>query len=88
MKNLIDGCYHERPEWDGYYETRVTYYVEEGIKYRELLREILAEGYEKHKNDPSCDIPDYRTFLSLEQSMIDDRDAYQKKTVCVEGYIA
>lgn len=88
LKNLIDSCYHERPEWDGYYETRVTYYVEEGIKYRELLREILAEGYAKHKRDQNCDIPDYQTFLSLEQSMIDDQDAYQGKTVCVEGYIS
>ena len=88
LKDLIDSCYHEKPEWDGYYETRVTYYVKEGIKYRDLLREILSEGYKKHKRDPGCDIPDYQTFLSLEKSMIDDRNAYQKMTVCVEGYIA
>ena len=81
LKDLIDSCYHEKPEWDGYYETRVTYYVKEGIKYRDLLREILSEGYKKHKRDPGCDIPDYQTFLSLEKSMIDDRNAYQKMTV-------
>jgi len=88
LKNIIDECYSRKPDWDGDYEDRVIFYVKQGIKYRQLLLELLDEGYAKHKSDPSCDIPDYKTFLSLEQTMIDNQDEYQHKTICVEGYVA
>lgn len=88
LKNLIDDCYHGKPEWDSDYECRIRHYVEEGIKYRKLLRKLLDEGYAKHHSDQSCDIPDYKSFLALEQSMIDAPSEYHDKVVCVEGYVA
>lgn len=88
LKNLIDNCYHEKPDRDWYYEGRVTFYVEQGIKYRQLLGELIDEGYAKHKSDPSCDIPDYKTFLSLERTMLENKDEYKDKTICIEGYVS
>ena len=88
LKDLIDECYHEKPDWDGYYESRAIFCVEDGIKYRKLLKMLLEDGYAKHQHDPTCDIPDYRTFISLEPIMLNNPPEYHNKSVCVEGYIA
>lgn len=88
LKNIIDGCCREKPKGEYEYEARIKFYVREGIKHKKLLEKILADGYAKHKSDPLCDIPDYKTFLSQEQFMIDHQEQYIGKTICVEGYIA
>ena len=88
LKNLIDSSFTQKVTNDLGYEDRIIFYVKEGIKYRNLLKQVLEDGYSKHKSDITCDIPDYKTFLSLEQAMIDDREQYQHKSICVEGYIA
>lgn len=87
LKDIIDDSFKEKPE-NIDYECVARYYVSQGIKYHKLLKNILDNGYSKHKCDSSCNIPDYKTFLSLEQKMIDNQEDFIGKSVCVEGYVA
>lgn len=88
IKNLIDKAYGGKPESHYDYECRVQFYVELGIKYKELMNALRDEMYCHHKSDPECDIPDYKTFLEEEKKMLSNKDAYKEKTVCVEGYVS
>ena len=88
IKDLIDKCYGERPDSEATYQDRVAFYIEQGIKYRDMLNQLISDGYAKHKSDPSCDIPDYKAFLSLERTMLENRDEYKDKTICIEGYVS
>lgn len=87
LKNLIDECYGSTASWADY-EHRTMFLVEQCIKYRKLLNLIMDEAYEKHVSDYSCDIPDYKTFISEEKEMLKNRDEYKDKTICVEGYVS
>lgn len=88
IKNMVDKYYRKEPDWSGYYEESVAFLVEYGIRYLDTISEWIKIEYANHYSDASCDIPDYKTFLSLEQSMLDNQTEYQNKSVCVEGYIA
>ena len=88
LKKLIRDQCKETPEDEIDYEYVARYYIEQGIKYRELLKKILEEGYSKHQSDSSCDIPNYKSFISFEQVMIDNQADFKDKSICVEGYVA
>ena len=88
IKNMIDAYYKKEPDNCGYYEDKVAFFVEYGIKYFREIDKWLELEYAKHHSDTSCDIPDYKTFLSMEKIMLDNQNEYQNKSVCVEGYIA
>ena len=87
LKDLIDKI-EGRPDNDILYEDIAEYYIRLGNKYKELINNMLEEGYSEHKSDLSCDIPDYKSFLQIEQKMIDDQSHYQDASICVEGFIS
>lgn len=88
LKKLIRDQFKETPENEIDYEYFARFYIRQGIKYHELLKKILEEGYSKHQSDFSCDIPDYKSFILLEQAMINNQADFKEKSICVEGYVA
>lgn len=87
LKNIIDNFYQDSSsEYD--YQDRIAFLVEDGIKFRTLLKDWLENEYTKHYSDNTCDIPNYKTFLSLKDKMIDAPEEYKNKSICVEGYVA
>lgn len=90
LKNLIDLCCNSERGYTGciHYESAAIDCIRKFLHLREVFQKILLDGYKSHKTDVSCEIPDYQTFLSLQQKMKDSPEHYKNKTVCVEGYVA
>ena len=88
IKDMIDDYYQEEPDGYRYYAEKTAFFVEYGIRYFKMIAQWLELEYANHYSDELCDIPNYKTFLELEKSMLDNPIEYQNKTVCVEGYYA
>ena len=87
IKNLVDEEVGENVSDIGY-ESWVEMFVREGIRYRDILKKMLEEGYESHLSDPRCDIPDFKTFIEKKSEMIRNSRKWERKTICVEGYVS
>jgi hypothetical protein len=88
IKNKIDNYYETKLDNDVEYAYKTDLFVSYGIKYFNNISKWLEIEYEKHTKDDKCNIPDYKTFLSLADDIRKNKDKYIDKTVYVEGYIA
>ena len=85
LKDLIDTVFGKSA--DAYYEGAAIILIKEAIRHRRVLEEILKNGYESHKSDFDCDIPNFETFIKSQQQLIRNNKQHERTTVCVEGYV-
>lgn len=62
--------------------------VKQYLLFKNVFEHILSDGYAEHASDLTCDIPNYKTYLSLEQTIRDNPKRYHTKSIFVEGYVA